>query len=430
MRLLTTSLLIMMLIATIGLGWIFDGLIKQYRNDNSDQTTQDVNAVAILERLGSEMATTLDRLTPGAQQQFVKHWPGESSTLSIIDISAQPLPKELLKQVKLGQPLLLQSNDHLAYYFHLATSNQLLLLKSPLLLIAPAPSSQDYAFTLLFYSSLLLLLALWAYPLIRRLSALRKAAKNFGEGDLQQRIKPSALSYIGDIEVEFNHMARRIESLVDDVKLLSSAVSHDLRTPLARIRFGIDTLSEEDDPVLRQRYQLKISDNVDEMTSLVDTLLRYARLDQNMLELKQQPLDMTTLVENTIAHQQSETTSITLRGNGEHHLIGDKVYLTMLINNVLQNAINYGNSQVLITLTCQGRHFIMTVEDDGLGIAKEQRQAILKPFTRGNAQQKSSGHGMGLAIVKRIVDWHKGSMSIEDSSQLGGAKFIISLPRR
>jgi len=430
MRLLTTSLLIMMLVATIGLGWIFDGLIKQYRSDNHNKSTQDVNAVAVLERLGSELATTLNRLTPGAQQQFITHWPGNSYALSIINVGAQPLPKALLKQVKQGQPLLLQSNDHLAFYFHLATSNQLLLLKSPLLLIAPSPSSQDYAFTLLFYSSLLLLLALWAYPLIRRLSALRKAAKHFGEGDLQQRIKPSALSYIGDIEVEFNHMARRIESLVGDVKLLSSAVSHDLRTPLARIRFGIDTLSEEDDPVLRQRYQLKISDNVDEMTSLVDTLLTYARLDQHMLELKQQSLDMTALVVNVIAHQQSDSTSITLNGKGDHHLIGDKVYLTMLLNNVLQNAINYGNSQILITLSCRGRHFVMTVEDDGLGIAKEQRRAILKPFTRGSAQQKNSGHGMGLAIVKRIVDWHQGSITIEDSSQLGGAKMVVKLPQR
>ena len=73
-------------------------------------------------------------------------------------------------------------------------------------------------------------------------------------------------------------MAQRIEGLVSDVKLLSNAVSHDLRTPLARIRFGIDTLQEEEDPKLRQIFQDKISDNVDEMSRLVETLLNYARL--------------------------------------------------------------------------------------------------------------------------------------------------------
>ena len=181
---------------------------------------------------------------------------------------------------------MLESNDHLALYNFLPSTGNLLILKSPLLFIVPSQTTKNYIFTLLFYATLLVVFALWTYPLARRLSALRLTAIAFGDGKLQRRVKLSPFSYISNIEVEFNRMAQRIENLLSDVKLLSSAVSHDLRTPLARIRFGIDTLQEEDDPQLRQRYQQKISANVDEMTSLVDTLLRYARLDQKMLMLK------------------------------------------------------------------------------------------------------------------------------------------------
>jgi two-component system OmpR family sensor kinase len=94
--------------------------------------------------------------------------------------------------------------------------------------------------------------------------ALRLAAKSFGEGKLDERITPSSISYIRDIELEFNQMAKRIDNLVSDVKMLSTAVSHDLRTPLARIRFGIDTIQEVDDKTLRNELEAQLSDDVDE----------------------------------------------------------------------------------------------------------------------------------------------------------------------
>jgi len=427
MRNLTASLLLMVIIATIGLGWLFDRIYEQY---NSTEQVQDANAVAIVEKLGLSLANSLNKMTGDNRQQFVQQWQDEIYALSIIDSKSLTLPLPLFNKVKQGTPVLLATNRHLTFHYYITSGEQLLLLKSPLLTLTADKKSQNYFFTLLFYVALVLLILLWIYPLIKQLMALRAAAKSFGEGKLKQRITLSSLSYIRDIEVEFNQMAQRIEDLIGDVKLLSSAVSHDLRTPLARIRFGIDTLQEEDDPKLRRQFEEKISDNVDEMTSLVETLLSYARLDQTMLEMNKSHCDFLALVENCLRTKTTDNMHITLiKPDDEYHVYADGAYLSILVNNLLENALNYGNNQVNIQLKSQGHTVVFIVEDDGEGVNSTIKMDILKPFVRGKHQQNLvKGHGIGLAIVKRIIDWHKGCIDIGDSETLGGAKFTVTLP--
>jgi len=428
MRNLTASLLFMVIIATIGLGWVFDRLYEQYSNV---EQVQDANAIAVVEKLGLNLANSLNNMTNENRQQFVKQWQDELYSLSIVNSKSIALPQPLLDKVKQGIPLLLETSLHLTFHYYIDSSDQLLLLKSPLLVLAPAVKSQDYLFTLLFYLALVLLILLWVYPLIKQLIALRAAAKSFGEGKLQQRITLSSLSYIRDIEVEFNQMAQRIESLIGDVKLLSSAVSHDLRTPLARIRFGIDTLQEEDDPILRRQFEQKIGDNVDEMTSLVETLLSYARLDQAMVKMNKTQCDFVALVENSIKAKPNDMKTITLiKPNECCQLYADSSYLNILVNNLIENALNYGKKEVRVQVKVKNNGIVLTVEDDGEGVNSKIKTDILKPFVRGVDKSKAvKGHGIGLAIVKRVVDWHKGNIDIGESATLGGAKFIVTLPK-
>jgi len=428
MRNLTTSLLFMVIIATIGLGWVFDRLYEKY---NSAEKIQDANAVAIVEKLGLNLANSLNNMTDNNQQQFVQQWQDEIYSLSLVDSKSLTLPLPLFNRVKQGTPLLLETSHHLTFHYYITSSDQLLLLKSPLLMLSPKAKPQNYFFTLLFYFALVLLILLWIYPLIKQLLGLRAAAKSFGEGKLQQRITLSSFSYIRDIEVEFNQMAQRIEDLIGDVKLLSSAVSHDLRTPLARIRFGIDTLQEEDDPILRRQFEQKISENVDEMTSLVETLLSYARLDQAMVEMNKTDCDFLALVENWIRTKGSDNMNITLiKPKNNCCVYADSAYLNILVKNLMENALNYGKNQIEIQLKAQTHTVVMIVEDDGEGVNSNIKMDILKPFVRGKHQQNQvKGHGIGLAIVKRVIDWHKGSVEIGDSESLGGAKFTVTLPK-
>jgi len=426
MRALTFSLLAVILTATVGLGWLFDRVYDQY---STSEQNQDISAISVLEKMGADLALTLDKLPE--RQKFIQLWSSNNQyKLSLMPLAKFPLPKQLIAQLMLGKPLLLETERNVAFHYYLPSSDELLIVKSPRINVVKEDETQNYIFTVLFYIALLLLFLLWVLPLIVRLITLRKTAKSFGEGKLNQRLKISPISYIRDIEIEFNHMAQRIENLIGDVKLLSNAVSHDLRTPLARIRFGIDTLQEEDDPVLRRRFEDKISNNVDEMTSLVETLLRYARLDQSMLEIKKDDIVLPDLIANCIKTKQSDVVNFTFNDlSDEVMLTGDRSYVSMLINNLLQNAVIYGKGQIQVTLNRNQNNALIIIEDNGLGIAKEQRENILKPFVRGDSKNKTiKGHGIGLAIVKRIVDWHQGTIKIDDSTELSGAKFIITLP--
>ena len=284
--------------------------------------------------------------------------------------------------------------------------------------------------TSLFYLLMMLLMLAWLYPLLRRLLKLRLVAKAFGEGDLTQRVDVSSVTYIRDLETEFNHMAQRIESLVNDVKLLSSAVSHDLRTPLARIRFGLDTLAEEDDPRLRQRFEQRISDNVDEMVELVETLLNYARLDQAMVNLEKRSTALSPIISSCINNKVLDDMEIVFEKKDDLCVFGDPAYLIILISNLLQNALNYASNRVIITIESNDHTVMLTVSDDGAGVDVNEREQIIKPFIRGNdSEQSIKGYGMGLAIVTRILQWHQGSLNINDSDELGGAEFCVTLPK-
>jgi len=175
-------------------------------------------------------------------------------------------------------------------------------------------------------------------------------------------------------------MADRIQQLVDDNKLLTSAVSHDLRTPLARLRFGVDTLSDTSNPKSTAMYLKRINNDLNEMESLVESLLRYARLD-NVIEGVEK-----------------------------------------------QNALSYANSLLVIEIGQDGKHIAINFSDDGPGIPVELRGRVVKPFERGSVSAETkAGFGLGLAVAARIAERHHGSLVIGESTQLGGALISVRL---
>ncbi len=250
---------------------------------------------------------------------------------------------------------------------------------------------------------------------------LGTTARAFGQGTLSARVTPNRFSYIGDIELEFNSMADRIEILLDDNKLLSRAVSHNLKTPLARLRFGLDTLEETRDPALREKYSQRIGRDLGEMESLVETLLRYARLEESRVQLERQRLDLAAFVTRLLEDSAAPGIGIRfdLAAVGTH-IDADPNYLAILLNNVMDNALKHARSTVKVTLTVSSQSMDLSIEDDGAGIAAEDRADVLKPFWRGK-QEAAGGHGMGLAIVARIATWFDVELRIGESAELGGA---------
>jgi two-component system OmpR family sensor kinase len=425
MRLLTLSLIAVVLAATIGLGRVLDSLFYYVVPSHSSLNN---DSVLVLEQLGQELADTLNTLEH--PKEFIASWSKQGRyDLSLMLLSDIQLPEALIQQVTSGVPLLLTSDDEFSLYFYLDNQQSLLILKPTFPNNQHETGELKLMLTLLFYCALVLLIWMWAYPLVSRLINLRHSAQLFGKGQLEQRIKVGSVSYVKDLEHEFNHMAQRIQNLVSDVKLLSSAVSHDLRTPLARMRFGIDTIAEEQNPQRQALYLERLSNDVDEMTCLVEILLDYARLEQAMILIDKQKVELNALVKGCVAAKNNVQPRIVLQqSNKPSWAIGDARYLQILLNNLLGNALQYGHNQVAVQIQHNATHISLIIADDGEGFTDDE-QDLRKPFVRGkDAADKAKGYGMGLAIVERIVEWHEGELIIARSTQLKGAEITIKLP--
>ncbi|MEE9423912.1 MAG: ATP-binding protein [Methylococcales bacterium] len=419
MRKLTFSLLIVVLVSVLGLSWTLDSLFERY----STQPSND--SLLPYQETGVFLARMLD--LDDDPQSKVKTFNSESRLLlSLKPINEFSLPAALQAEFNTGKPLALESDNGITLNFHLPHNQKVLTLTSLEMSADEKNNPLSLIFTLLFYLGILALTLIWLYPLVKQLIKLRETAKVFGQGDLSQRVIHNSVSYISDIETEFNHMAQRIQLLVSDNKLLSSAVSHDLRTPLARLRFGIDTLSEESNPVLREKYQQRISQDIAEMESLVETLLDYACMEEAMIKLKKIPVDLGVLANHCILNFSENNKQLTINNTTTNSMIlGDERYLSMLINNLLQNGYRHAQTKVHISLKSEKQNITLTVEDDGEGIHENERLSVLKPFIRGSNTKPSQGYGMGLSIAQRITDWHDGHLKITQSHTLGGAKLKI-----
>ncbi|WP_448569505.1 HAMP domain-containing sensor histidine kinase [Thalassotalea ganghwensis] len=423
MRRLTYSLLFVLLFSTIGFSWLIDNLYQQHTSP-----LHDVDKVRLFEQMGENIGQTLQQLD--SRKTFINQWQSSHQyNLNLHQLKELALPESLVKQITSEHFLLLTTDSQLSYHY-LLPENNVMVLSAPIDLFEPADSNEKYFYTLLFYTLLLGAFLLWAYPLLKQLHHLQTSAKAFGNGELSRRVNRHRFSYIEEIEQEFNRMAQRIEDLINDVKLLSNAVSHELRTPLARIRFGLDTLAEETDITQRSLYIDKINHNLDQMTELVESLLGYARLEQTMINLAFDPVDIATLLTQISQqfHHQDITINTSLPPN-KVFLNGDANFITILINNLITNGLRYGQGKVLIELTEHVENVVIAIHDNGKGVDKALQQNIFKPFVRAS-YNKVKGYGLGLAIAKRITDWHHGSITIADSGQLGGAKFIVKLPKR
>ena len=427
MKKLTLSLVVAIMTAIIFLGWGLDTFFNEH------QEQKGTDEFSAYRQFMAPLANTLDKTNNF--EQFVAIWQKQNKQqLTLTPLAEFPLPASLRDNFNQGEPLVLESED-------LITVNQLLPSHQQVLTLSIYQQTKQednltlqVALTTVFYAGILLCVFVWLYPLIKRLRLLRTTAKTFGEGDFSERIHISSTSYIVDIENEFNRMAQKIETLIEDNKLLSNAVSHDLRTPLARLRFGIDALSETNNPENKQKYIRHLSQDIQEMENLVGVLLNYARLEQKMIKVERLPLCLNTLIKSSVhslTSSDSSKVAIDITGLCKYQITvdGDENYLCMLVNNLLSNAQQYAEKQVRITTQQTSNSVVMCVFDDGPGIAVEEREKIFKPFTRGEINSQQNGYGMGLAIVARIAAWHGAQVTIAQSEELGGAEFIVTFKR-
>ncbi|WP_027864801.1 ATP-binding protein [Massilia alkalitolerans] len=277
--------------------------------------------------------------------------------------------------------------------------------------------------------ALLVPIALWSRSHWQGLQSLSRMADEFGSGKLTARsqMKPSASIY--PLAERINHMADRIEDLLEAQKSLLHSVSHELRTPIARLEFGLELLdARARDADLSKRVRAMEGD-LRELNSLVNELLDMSKLDSTR-KLQIEPVRLDALLRECLEMlPPSPHTLDCMLPEDLGELALDRRLLARAVCNLLRNAQKYAADRILLSAARTGGGVEITVDDDGPGIPVEEREKVFDPFYRldRSRDRATGGFGLGLSIARKAVALHGGSLHA-DSAPLGGARFVIKLP--
>ena len=272
-----------------------------------------------------------------------------------------------------------------------------------------------------------LAVAVGSYPIVRRLTQrledLRGGVERWGEGDLSVRVPESGNDEVAFLARRFNHAAERIETLIKSHKSLLANASHELRSPLARIRMGLELMEPEPAPRCRE----EITRNIAELDQLIDEILLASRLDARESDVGTvEAVDLTGLAAEESARAGAELEAC----ESEQSLVvqGVSKLLRRAIRNLLENARRYTSGPVRVSVVRQGANAVVRVCDRGPGVPEPERERIFEPFYRlRGASEREGGVGLGLALVRSIAQRHHGSAHCEDNPG-GGACFVLRLP--
>ena len=276
---------------------------------------------------------------------------------------------------------------------------------------------------------LVLVLALGGAYLIvslinRPLRELTRASAQMGRGTTPQPVTESGPSEIAALARSFNQMADDLKRLDDERALLLAGVSHDLRTPLSRIRLGIEMMDDKGDAELRAG----LVQDIEEIDGAIGQFLDFARLRN--AEAAVPDADLNALVENVVARYVRTDRPVHFQRGEVPPLVLRPLATQRLLANLIENALRYGEGPVDVVTTLEHGKAIIEVLDRGPGIPAEAAEHMLQPFTRLDAARAGSGTGLGLAIVDRIARMHGGSVRLlpRDGGGLR-ARVELAIPR-
>lgn len=262
------------------------------------------------------------------------------------------------------------------------------------------------------------------YPVVRRLTRrlerLQGSVERLGRGELSERVAVEGNDEVARLAESFNAAAGHIEALVGANKALLANASHELRSPLARLRMGLEMLGGDADPKLKA----ELARDIAELDQLIDEILLMSRLDSAHSAAPDEfaEFDLTAL-----AAEEAARLSGTVEGPALS-LHGDARLLRRLLRNLLENAQRYGESAPEVSLRAHNGSIEIRVCDRGPGVPESERERIFEPFYRATgASERHGGVGLGLALVRQIAQRHNGTVRCLPRDG-GGSCFLVRLP--
>lgn len=312
-------------------------------------------------------------------------------------------------------------------------------IDSMILVIGPVRLFEWFPFNLIIsvvlISVFLISLGVYAliFPLERKLQIIQSGVNEVGDGNLNTRVQVVGRDEIARLAATFNVMTDHIKRLIESQRELTRAVSHELRTPVARIRFAVDMLADTEDEESRIKQRDYIDEDIESLNGLIDEILTYAKLEEGAPKLDLVSVDLGELVEQIVHETNGLGKPIEVIGTlpaNKATAVADRRYLHRVLQNLAGNALRYADHKIIVSAGVNKGEAFVTVEDDGHGIPEEDREKVFVPFARldDSRTRASGGYGLGLSIVSRIAFWFNGKMSVDESPELGGARFTMRWP--
>ncbi len=298
-------------------------------------------------------------------------------------------------------------------------------LPEPLPLPFVPPAWQRGVGLAVLLALLFLAVAAGAFPVVRRLTrrleSLKQGVERFGAGDLRQRVEVSGRDEVAAVAASFNQAAAKVETLVRSHQSLLANASHELRSPLARMKMAVSMLDDAA-PARREQLKREIDTNVAELDALVEEVLLASRLDAAAALDQPDRVDLLALAAEEAARVDAVVDGVPLAAHGDERL------LRRALRNLLENARRYGGGDIRVSTERQPGRSVVRVCDRGPGVPEALRERIFEAFYRlpGHAE-KEGGVGLGLSLVRQIAERHGGSVRCE-ARDGGGSCFVLTLP--
>lgn len=380
---------------------------------------------------------------PGQEKQYVEKIQTHFSyPINIYNVKDLNLDSEQIGRLRQNQSIMLYRDNATIRGTTISIISPMPNNPLNVLVLGPVPMFNWMPFQLSAGITLfsLFLLSLGVYglilPLERKIRQVRYALNRMKSGDLSLRVPIEGSDEMANLASSYNNMSDHIQRLIEAQRELMRAVSHELRTPVARIRFGMEMLAEEDDYDYRIQQMEMIDRDIEALNTLIDEIMTYAKLEQGTPSLDFEEIILLDLLSQVAVETEA------LKTQKEIELIppataimvdAERRYLHRVVQNLVGNAVRYCDHKVRISGGIQGDgNAYICVEDDGQGVAEEDRVRIFEAFARldDSRTRASGGYGLGLSIVSRIAYWFGGTIEVDESPDLGGARFIMRWPAK
>ncbi|WP_445115126.1 sensor histidine kinase BfmS [Acinetobacter sp. WZC-1] len=379
---------------------------------------------------------------PGQEQQYLEkiqqhfYYP-----VSVRKTTEMNLDSEQIGRLRADQSVILYRDSATERGTTISIVSPMSNVPGSVLVMGPVPMFNWMPFKLAAGITLLsmFLLSLGVYGLIvpiqRKVRQVNDALDVMKTGDMSIRVPVEGYDEMASLASSYNSMSDHIQRLIEAQRELMRAVSHELRTPVARIRFGMEMLADEDEYEHRMHQMEMIDKDIEALNTLIDEIMTYAKLEQGTPSLDFENIVLVDVLQQVAVETEALKTQkiIDLKPLSTNVTVdAERRYLHRVVQNLVGNAVRYCDHRVKISggVNIVSGMAYVCIEDDGPGIPEEDRERVFEAFSRldDSRTRASGGYGLGLSIVSRIAYWFGGKIEVDQSPELGGARFTMSWP--